>query len=309
MSAGGYFGKMTYCNLCHSIKFAEVPFHYFWDNRKFKGVKCTSCGLVTIDPLPTPEDIRRLYSEGYFIDGAHTLDKLRMTYEELADQQSRERRIEYIRTRILKEKPDTKSVFEIGAAIGHFLDAAKELNLEVSGVEISPEACLKAKRRFGIDLIQGDFEEIDISGMESKWDCVFAGDVFEHFRNPSLVLSKIYQILSEDGIVVIRIPSTFNLLSTKIAMAAFKMLRVNKRLPDNPYHLYEYTTETIKRMFSKYFFFAQITVCNDIKKPWELNIKSRTADYLLKYVLQYFNYVITKLFYEFGDRLTVVARK
>ena len=136
------------CNLCNSEEFLQAPFHYLWDNKKFNGVKCVHCGLITIDPLPTVEDIKKLYSEDYFIDGAHALDQAGMTYEELADTGSHEQRIRYIKAHIFKEKPNTKSIFEIGAALGYFLNAAKELNLKVSGVEISPEACLKAKQKF-----------------------------------------------------------------------------------------------------------------------------------------------------------------
>ena len=104
-----------------------------------------------------------------------------------------------------------------------------------------------------------------------------------------------------------KIPSTFNLFSTKIAMNVFKILNINKRLLDNPYHLYEYTTRTVFKMFTKYF--SQVKIYNDIKKPWQLNIKRKSVDYLLKYLLQYINYPVTKLFNEFGDRLTVVAKK
>jgi len=248
-----------------------------------------------------------LYAEDYFIDGAHALDKTGMTYEELSDQRSDEHRKHYIKTQILREKPDIKSIFEIGAAMGHFLKAAQALNLKVSGIEISEEACLRAMQKFGIDLIQGNFEDIDISEIKDKWDCVFAGDVFEHVRDPSLVLSKIHDILTKDGIVFMKIPSTFNLFSTKIAFILYKLLNINKRLIDKPYHLYEYTTQTVVKMFSKYF--SHVKVYNDIKKPWQLNIKKKTVDYMLKYILQYINYPITKFFNQYGDRMTVVAMK
>ena len=295
------------CPIDRSSVFDPTPFYYVWNNKRFQLVKCRGCGLISLDPKPTDEELKLLYSEDYFDHGAHGLDHYQKTYEEMKDAVPIEERTQKIKDTILKEKPDAKSLFEIGAAMGYYLDAVRSLGLQVSGLEISAAANKRAKEKFGFDLYGGDFEKIDLSNEYGKWDVVYGGDVFEHFSNPEIVVQKIFDLLKPKGIAYIVVPSTFNLFSTKIATLGLKTLGKQQRLVDNPYHLYEYTSSTIKKIFETYF--DDVRVINHIKKPSELNLKTKSFGYRMKYGIHLINYPFTKIFHAYGDRLTVVARK
>src|SRR5215217_6221316 len=202
------------CPVDKSTAFDSTPFYYFWNNKKFQLVKCRGCGLISLDPKPTDEELKLLYSEDYFDHGAHGLDHHQKTYEEMHNAVPLEERIQKIKKTLLKENHNAKSLFEIGAAMGHNLNAARNCGLMVGGIEISPSANKRAEEKFGIKLYSGDFEKIDLSGELNKWDIVYGGDVFEHFCNPDVVVKKIYELLDEGGIAYIVVPSTFNLFST-----------------------------------------------------------------------------------------------
>lgn len=295
------------CNHCHSTSFTKLPFYYEWNSHRFDVIRCKNCSLITLSRLPNDEELQKLYSEDFFTFGAHTLDKLGIDYETMADQYGLETHKQFIKNYIEPYGTSLTSFFEIGAGMAHFLQAAKELGYAVDGLEIGEVAVRKAKEKFGIELRLGDFETIDLSSLSNSFDCIYAGDVFEHMRDPALVVKKMYEMLRPNGIVVIKIPGTFNLLSSKIASMIFSLTNTSKKLPDKPYHLYEFTTKTISNIFLKKF--QEVTVINTIKKPSELNKKTGGIDYAIKYFLQFINYPLTKITNRFGDRMTVIAKK
>ncbi len=295
------------CNHCQSNSFGTLPFFYEWNSSSFHLIRCKQCSLITLSRLPSDEELQKLYSEEFFTFGAHTLDKLGIDYETMADQYGLETHKKFIKSYIEPHCSTLKTFFEIGAGMAHFLQAAKELGYDVDGLEIGEVAVQKAKEKFDITLRLGDFELLDITELQGKFDCIYAGDVFEHMRNPAVVVEKMFQMLRPNGIVVIKIPGTFNLLSSKIASTIFSITNKSKKLPDKPYHLYEFTTKTIKAIFRKKF--SEVKVINTIKKPSELNKKTGGFDYLIKYIIQFVNYPLTKITNRFGDRMTVIAKK
>ena len=294
------------CNLCHGLRFRRLPFHYMWEGGRFQGVRCRTCGLVTLDPLPTDEQLVRLYDADYFADGLHGLDRMGTDYETHADAALAGAR-RYLRETILPRRPGARSVFELGGAMGHFLRAAAAEGLRTGGVEISAAAVERAREKFGIELECGNIEKIDVEPWAGDWDVVYAGDLFEHLRDPSGVLAKVARLLTPGGICVMRVPGTYNLLSTKLGEAVLRLAGRDRPLPDAPYHLYEYTDTTLRRMFAPHF--AEVEILCEATAPGGLNLKDRSGAYLAKYALQFINAPLTRLTGRFGDRMTVFARK
>ena len=293
------------CNLCSANESEALPFHYLWEGKTFRGRRCRNCGLIALDPLPTDAELARLYDAGYFESGLHGLDKAGLDYETLTDDKAVADR-GFIRRVIGSRHPDAKSLFEVGAAMGHFLAVAREAGFHVDGLEFSPPAVERAGAKFGLDLMCGNIETADLSDRLGAWDVVYAGDLLEHLRDPSAALAKMRALLAPGGICVVVLPGTFNLLATRLATSVYARLGRDKRLPDKPYHLYEYTIETARRMFEAHF--GRVEIICEASPPRALNLKNRSADYLAKYLLQFLNYPLTRLTGRFGDRMTVIAR-
>ena len=296
---------MNHCPVDGGLNYGALPYYYEWKNKRFQFVKCKQCGLVTIDPKPTEEELNELYGEEYFDHGAHGLNQQHKSYEDVRDAVPLAEREKNFRNKILKFHPSAKSIFEIGAAMGYQLNAAQLCGLKTGGLEISEAANKRAKEKFGLHLYKGDFERIDLTNEFGKWDLVYGGDVFEHFSNPDIVVKKIHQLLAPGGKAIIIVPSTFNLFSTSIATSLLKLSGRKMKLPDNPYHLFEYTSSSMKIIFQKEF--KHVQILNQIKKPSELNMKSGSMSYQLKRVVHFINYPFTKMFNSNGDRLTLIA--
>jgi len=206
------------CNLCGHDGFVDLPFHYIWRQKRFQGVQCRRCSLITLDPLPTPDEPTLLYTKDYFTSGLHGLDRLQVDYETWADRSTDSAR-RFLKEEILRRHPTAGSVFELGAAMGHFLAAARDLGWEVGGVEISADAVSMAREKFGLDLLCNDIESLASEEQADRWDVVYAGDLFEHLRDPSGTLAKVTTLLKPGGLCIMKVPGTFNLLATRLAVA------------------------------------------------------------------------------------------
>jgi predicted SAM-dependent methyltransferase len=303
--------KPMHCENCGNNLFTITPFYYRWNDKEFLLKKCKKCSLIALDPQPTSEELIMLYADDYFETGQHGLNQTAQTYEENKDALSMEARATAIKKTISYNfKTGYKKMYlKLDFAMGHSFGCGKKpWGLEVFRYRVFRRLQYKkAKNKFNIDAICGNFEDLDTTPYLNKWDCIYGGDVFEHFGQPTKVVKNMFAMLADGGIAVVIVPSTFNLFSTYFAILFYRITGKRKKFYDNPYHLFEYTPKTITSIFNKYF--DDVQVVNRIKKPAELNMKGGGIEYTIKKMIHYINYPFTKLFNRNGDRLLVVARK
>lgn len=105
--------------------------------------------------------------------------------------------------------PDNcKTVIDIGCGAGKFGEALKRLAPEriVHGIEIDYNAATEAKKY--LDAVYfGDLESIIPTLQLQYYDCIIFNDVLEHLINPNNILSRIKNILANNGIVVGSLPN------------------------------------------------------------------------------------------------------
>lgn len=88
--------------------------------------------------------------------------------------------------------PPMTSILEIGAGHGGFLSHCKQHDFtRCVGVEISENTCQFARDTFGVEMICGDFPDVDIPG---EFDVVCAFDVLEHIPDPIKALTKMKEM-------------------------------------------------------------------------------------------------------------------
>ncbi len=293
------------CSCCGSDQTSALPFHYIWDNIRYDGVRCRECKLARLQPMPSAPVLTALYGNDYFDHALHGLDQAGVTYETLRDEQQSET-LSFVRDEIVARVPGAKSLFEIGAAMGHTLDAGRSLGLRCGGLEISATAAVVAKRKFGFELIQESIDQADLSDEQGCWDIVYAGDVLEHMVDPADMLARMAGLLTPGGAVVIRVPATLNLLSTRLATPWLNLIGASRCLPDGPYHLHEFEPATLQRLASRYF--KSVTIEQSIVPASRLNIKGGSLAYRLKRTAHRLNEPLTRRFGVCGDRLVMVGR-
>tara|TARA_Y100001978_G_C23592057_1_gene384388 strand:+ start:120 stop:803 length:684 start_codon:yes stop_codon:yes gene_type:complete len=104
----------------------------------------------------------------------------------------------------------TLKVLDLGCADGLMIKKlSKEFNISATGIELSKDLYESAVINCpDAIIINSDINEIDFSEDE-KFDLIICTAVLEHLQNPSKVVSKIFNLLSINGITVWTVPDPF----------------------------------------------------------------------------------------------------
>jgi len=172
-------------------------------------LRCKKCGLIFVHPQPSPNDIKKIYNSQYF----QNQDSNSLGYENYIKDRPNivktfEKRLKNIK-KLLNFQPGVK-VLDIGCAAGFFLEAAKSKGFDAYGVEISEYASRIAKNNLSPEKIfNGTLAQVKLPdnsfGLITMWDCI------EHIADPEGELSKIYDLLCGDGLLVLTTPNTSSL--------------------------------------------------------------------------------------------------
>jgi len=198
----------------------------------FRVLKCCSCGLVSVSPLPHRELIESAHTDSYYAPWI---------------QNQRAKRIRMWKTRLKTLDSLTAQkgrLLDIGCAEGLFLEQAAHDGWEVTGTEISAFAVRHGKEKLGLNVLQGDLG--DMKFPDNSFDAVTMWHVLEHTTDPIAVLKEIRRVLKDDGVFVMAIPNLDNVLS-QFAYRLIKGRRIHLFDPDDrELHLYHFTPETIR---------------------------------------------------------------
>ncbi len=182
---------MGRCPLCHdSRRFdEESPFFY-----------CKSCnsvihnryGQVSYDREYFMDDYEQQYGKTYIDDYdniyAGSLKRLDNIFRFFG-------------------KKDDISLLDIGSAAGFFLKAAQDRGAgELMGVEISQYAADFCRENFSIPVIQQSFDDVNLN---RQFDIITSWFFIEHCEDPRAVLEKIYNMLTDSGILAFSVPSWY----------------------------------------------------------------------------------------------------
>lgn len=144
---------------------------------------------------------QRAYSNSYFLD-EYKAQYNKTYYEDEANLRSLAKK----RLAILERFNTSKktSLLEIGSASGFFLDEAKSVGYKTKGIEISKSEVNYSREQLGLDAECISFMDYNTN---SKFDCIVAFFVLEHFPDQEKVLTKIFSLLNESGFLFLALPS------------------------------------------------------------------------------------------------------
>ncbi|RIL07525.1 MAG: hypothetical protein DCC71_02575 [Proteobacteria bacterium] len=250
------------CDLCGGARFAPyVPRMYALAGAAYDLVRCWSCSLVQVRPLPDAAAVRSMYGDDYFekdydscLSEASYFDsfpRLMKRYGALLDA------IEALSPR--------GELFEVGCAGGYFLDLARRRGWRVRGLEITAAGTHHARDVLGLDVAQGSFPPPDASAAPA--DVVYMGHVLEHLRSPAAGIEATAKLVRPGGLLVVEVPTYvdspyFRALRRLLpALRALGrdgggLLRVLKfPAPGEtmePFHLYEFRRRTLTRLLERF---------------------------------------------------------
>lgn len=195
--------KDVTCVLCQNKQF--IPLYEGQDRLQlvpgsFQIVKCADCGLITILPRLSAEEISAYYPDDYVC-----------YYDAIEDEKNWLRRMDRQRGRdrrckvIVDVARQPGRILDVGCATGIFLSGMQKYGWECYGVEPSEYAASYARKKFGLNIFRGFLEE---SGWpDNYFDVVTLWDVLEHISDPANALDEINRILKPGGLLVTTMPN------------------------------------------------------------------------------------------------------
>lgn len=184
------------CPICAS---RHVQLRY--NVNKYKIFSCSSCQGGFTFPRPEALEVPEIYGEGYLNNYKQTPSH----GEEYSDW-----RFDCLSKLIETSGGPLSSinkryVLDIGCATGYFLSRFKEDGWETTGVDVSHQSAEYAKKKFGLNVIVGDFLGADIAS--HSYDLVLMIHVIEHFIDPNKTLQKVRDILKRGGLFFLETPN------------------------------------------------------------------------------------------------------
>jgi SAM-dependent methyltransferase len=106
----------------------------------------------------------------------------------------------------------------------------------VIGVDVSEEACLHARSKYGLETRQGSAEAIPLA--EGEVDVVVSFETIEHLHDVEGFIRECHRVLAPGGKLVISTPN---------------LPVYHQRAPDNPFHHHEMAREEFEALLGRHF--------------------------------------------------------
>jgi len=221
------------CNLCGNNNTKHL-YNYGSTNI----VKCLDCGLVYANPRPREDLNKEFFSKSH-----HSQDL--------------EKRISDARVSVFKKAlSDIElrrnglkgKILDVGCGVGTFLNLAKSSGWEVTGIELSKDACEYAKSKLGLEILNSSIEEAHFD--KSSFDVVTLWNVLDHLRDPLSMLKEANRILRPGGFLIIRVP---NILFHSCLHKTFYLLKRFLKKAQDPSIIvnYGFSARTIKELLRR----------------------------------------------------------
>lgn len=192
------------CKCCNS---ENLKFLYEGKDRlhniqgDFSLFSCPDCGVVTVRPLLTNDEMNQYYPENY-ISYPEPIEKEKLIIKHLDRQFGVFKRRNKIERYTGKRRG---KILDVGCATGVFLKEMQNHGWEAYGVEPSVYAVGIAVDQLGLDVFNGYLNEAKFE--DYSFDVITLWDVFEHLPDPVETLQIIKRILKPDGTLVITMPN------------------------------------------------------------------------------------------------------
>ena len=248
------------CILC-----GDNRFRVLYRKSRWTYLRCKGCGLVCLEPKPSPEQYRNSYDE-YLPEDALEIERWSKTMEPVIASSVR-----LIKSRGTAQKG---KLLDIGSGYGFFLRAMQLEGWEVEGVEISRTGGNFAESTWGIKVHSSPLEELDLA--KEDYDVVTLFYVIEHVPDPAGLIRRIKGILKPEGLLLLRWPHTTPLV---------RMMGPFSRYLDlyhTPYHLYDFSPNTIEKLMKLCGFSRIETLIGGHTRPFKRPVRlvSETAGHL-----------------------------
>ncbi len=229
------------CNACGADTFKSLSMVGEWNIGK-----CTSCGLVYLNPAPffAPTTEFSSMSKGFQYTRymhekitpkifAYEHDQLIMQQKEIA--------------RLTGQTFPSIRYLEVGCGSGASVRSAADLGWKATGIDLDPELIGTGVEQHGADLrcttlLQSGFEA-------ESFQFIRLRDVIEHLPDPFESLNEIKRLLCPGGVCLIVAPNEGAMVNRIRMLLGFKRTMVAYAEP--PHHIHGFTPVTLDRILRR----------------------------------------------------------
>jgi len=191
-------------------------------------VKCGACGMVYLNPVFTDNALRTYYENNTSVQASAHVNESEF-YRSI-----------YSKGLHSAEKfAKAGSILDIGCSSGFFLDIAKVSGWQTYGIELNRSE-IQIAREKGHKVWSTAIEEIRF---DTKLNVITMWDVFEHIKAGRQYLQSLKNLLDNNGLVFLQIPSAASL--------AARVLQERCNMFDGIEHVNLYTPRTISVLCEK----------------------------------------------------------
>ena len=244
---------------------------------RFTHVRCKNCQMVYVNPRFKESIVENLYNEDdytefYKIKLIPSIDYRKTVLAEKKYQQINR----YF------DKPG--KVLDIGSGVGEVLSVFKEHGWECLGIEFNEFAANYSKEKFGLNIINKSIYDFDSS---EKFDLIMLWGVLEHFFKPLDVLNKVYELLEDDGLLLLEVPSADSVLVRYYE----KTSKPVDRIIEGDRHIMLFSLRSFTEMTDKAGFCADEIISNglDISTLNRLELNNELTIYQVNKIQQLFD--------------------
>ena len=152
-------------------------------------VQCQQCGYVYANPRWAGDEILQAYTA--VTDETYVQERAGRELTFQKHLRAMEKRV---------GRANGRSLLDVGAYIGVFVETASQAGWQAYGVEPSEWASSVAQRQ-GLNVIHGTQDAPELRG--KQFDVVTMWDVIEHVADPSGEMAKAYELLAPGGWLVV----------------------------------------------------------------------------------------------------------
>jgi SAM-dependent methyltransferase len=192
--------------------------------------RCPRCRLMVRHPMPSPRELEEMYATAY----SPTAVKLDSTGFE-SDEEMLGDLTALLEKRFLR--PGDR-LLDFGAGSGRLCKIMRDAGFEIDGVELSSQARVEAKTRFGFE-----FRSTLAEMPENYYDWVIAIEVLEHLPDPGHTLNELRARLKPGGALFLTTPNARGL------RARLEGLRWREAV--NPFHLVLFTRPAAEMLLTR----------------------------------------------------------
>jgi SAM-dependent methyltransferase len=259
-------------------------------------VRCPLCDLTFVYPQPPKEKISAFYN-GMYSEFAVDYNEQKMlwamksvnNYSNIIDK--------------YKNK-NLNTLLDIGGGLGYYAKAFEDVGFDVTIVEQDTVSAKFAKDVLEINNVIENNVDKFLQDNSLKYDVVFMRHVIEHSTNPNTLIKKVYECLSDSGILIIETdnnsgvewlfrPGTAKFYrniyrSSFLPSSYFSLLKMRVFAVDPPRHLYGFRISNLTKMLQRNSLIPRYTKCYRLGHPvyWP-NLPLPTVRDVFETILQF----------------------